>query len=57
MSNFIKTKDDKLAAELKAANFSYLEKDTEGFHVFVNDGKYAFEKSASKPIFTNVLSM
>lgn len=56
--NFIKTSDDNVAAQLRAAHFSYLGKDITGMHVFVNDGKYEFAESDMKKIVhTNVLNL
>ena len=54
-TSFILTKDSELAAQLRAANFTFIRKDSEGFDVFLNDGTYAFEESnRKKAIFTNM---
>ncbi len=56
--NFIKTQDDDVAAVLKAANFSYVNKDSNGFYIFLNDRKFEFaESDRKKMFFTNVFSM
>ncbi len=56
--NFIKTSNDNVAAQLRAAHFSYLEKDANGFHVFINDGKFDFSQcDQTKLTFTNVIAM
>ena len=56
--NFIKTDNDELAAQLRAANFSYLGKDTSNLYVFVNDGTYDFSESINnKLIYTNLLTL
>ncbi len=56
--NFIKTHDDNVAAQLRAAHFTYLDKDDSGMHVFINDGVYCFDESDKKKIaYTNVMSV
>lgn len=56
--NFIKTFDDNVAARLKAAHFSYLGKNTEDMHVFVNDGIMTFDEiEKNKITYSNILAM
>ena len=56
--NFIKTHDDNVAAQLRAAHFTYLNKDMDGMHVFINDGTYEFDETDHKKlVYTNIMSL
>ncbi len=58
MSNFIKTQDNNAAAQLRAAHFSYINKDADGFHIFLNDGKFNFSAcDKTKITFTDIISL
>lgn len=55
---FIKTYDENVAANLKAAHFTLMNQDTEGMHVFLNDGRFEFDEMDQKKIvYTNSISL
>ena len=55
--NFIKTFDEHVAAQLRAANFTLMNQDAEGMYVF-NDGRFEFDEMDQKKIvYTNSISL
>ena len=56
--NFIKTPDDNVAAQLRAAHFSYIGESADNMYIFVNDGVFDFAQiDKTKLAFTNVFNM
>lgn len=56
--NFIKTFDEHVAAQLRAANFTLMNQDMEGMYVFFNDGRFEFDEMDQKKIvYTNSISL
>jgi len=55
--NFIKTSDEKVAAELRRNNFTAVSQEGK-YYVFLNDGKYNFSEEDNKKIIkTDILCM
>lgn len=56
--NFIKTRDESVAQELMASNYTLVCKDASGMYTFMNNGQKTFSVDEKKKMaFTNMMTM